>query len=254
MGATEEHSIDQTTILGGRVKLLQSLAGFRAGLDAVFVAAAVPAKPGDHIADLGCAGGAAGFCVLARVENVQLTGMEIQPELAARAALNAALNGWEGRCRFINGDIRVKNLLPQDTFDHVLCNPPYLAAGAWSQSPDKGRAAALGAGAHEDAVLQDWVDCAQRIVKPGGSVTFIHRADHVDKLIQAFGTRFGGVQIWPLYPYAGEAANRVVIRALKNRKTPAIIHPGIILHEKGGAFSGAADGVLANALPLGGGD
>jgi tRNA1(Val) A37 N6-methylase TrmN6 len=238
---------DQTTILGGRVKLLQMQAGLRAGLDAVILAAAVPAKAGEKILDVGCGTGAAGFCVAARVPGIHLTGFDIQNDLLDLAKQSAALNGW--RSDFVCGDVRDKTALPVDSFDHALCNPPYMQPGTWYDTPDAVRSKQLGK-KEGDALLADWIDCLQRVVKPSGSVSIIHRADHADKIIQALGSRFGGLEIWPLHPHAGEDANRIVIRALKNRKSPAIFHPGIILHSPNGSWTGEANAVLENASSL----
>lgn len=245
--ANANQEIDETYLLGERVRLLQLKAGLRAGLDAVMLASAVPAKTGDKILDLGCGTGAAGLCVAARVPGVHLTGCDIQSSLTDLAAQSADLNGWV--CDFISGDLRDKKLLPVDHFDHALCNPPYLQPGTWYDTPDPTRSKQLGI-KDGDAVLQDWIDCLQRVVKPSGSVTIIHRADHADKIIQALGARFGGLEIWPLHPHAGEAASRLVIRALKNRKSPAIFHPGIILHTQDSLWTGEAKAILESAESL----
>lgn len=240
---------DETTLLGGRVRLLQPKAGLRAGLDAVMAAAGVPAQAGQHVLDLGCGTGGAGFCVLARVRGARLTGLDVQPDLLVHARESAALNDGAGECDFVCGDVRDKAALPADAFDHAVCNPPYMQEGAWYESPDPVRTRQLGKVAG-DARLADWVDCLQRVLKPSGSVTLVHRADHADKIIQALGTRFGGVEIWALHPHAGEAASRVIIRALKNRKSPAVIHAGIVLHEADGAWTPRADAILAGAAAL----
>lgn len=233
---------DETTLLGGRVRILQPMEGLRAGLDAVMVAAAVPAKPGERVIDLGCGTGAAGLCVRARVD-ARLTGFDIQEELVALARQSAALNRWDAT--FMTGDVRDKAALAPDHFDHAVCNPPYMQAGAWYDTPDKMRSKQLGEQVG-DATLADWVDCLQRILKPGGSLSLIHRADHADKIIQALGTRFGGLELLPLYPHEGEVASRIVIRALKNRKSPVRLYPGIVLHESDGRWTQRADDVLAH--------
>jgi tRNA1(Val) A37 N6-methylase TrmN6 len=171
-----------------------------------------------------------------------MTGIEIQPEYAALANRNKALNINTERCVFICGDVcgyHVEN--PVDRFDHVICNPPYMEAGAHTKSPVEGKAVALG---HEEASLQDWLDAAFRNLKSGGSLTMIHRADMTDKIILGLGRRFGAVEIIPLWPRAGVAAKRVIIRAVKDRKTPATLHAGLVLHEADGSYTAAADAVL----------
>jgi len=238
---------DESTVLGGRVRLLQFKTGLRAGLDAVMVAAAAPAKPGEHVLDAGCGTGAAGLCVMARVENTQLTGIDIQADLIMLAAQNVTLNGWQAQ--FLIGDVRDKARLPYNHFDHAVCNPPYNEQGTWYDTPDPVRSKQLGNQAG-DARLADWIDCLHRSLKAQGSLSLIHRADHADKIIQALGTRFGGLELWPLHPHEGEVASRIVIRALKNRKTPVKIYPGVILHEVGGGWTKRVDDILTHGKPL----
>jgi len=239
--------IDESWLLNERVRLLQYRSGLRAGLDAVMLAAAVPAKAGEKVLDLGCGTGAAGFCVAARVPGIHLTGFDIQGDLINLAKRSAALNNRE--CEFMIGDVRDKTALPVDHFDHALCNPPYNQAGTWYDTPDQTRSKQLGK-KEGDAGLMDWVDCLQRVVKPQGSVAMIHRADHADKIIQALGTRFGGMEIRPLHPHAGEPANRIIIRCLKNRKSPAVFHAGIILHAQDGLWTGEAKAILEHAKSI----
>ena len=57
----------EDTLLGGRVRLRQPVAGYRAAIDPVFLAAAVPAVPGDRALDVGCGAGAAALCLAIRV-------------------------------------------------------------------------------------------------------------------------------------------------------------------------------------------
>ena len=65
--------------------------GHRAGSDAVFLAAAVPARAGDRVLDIGAGVGVAGLCLLARVPGVDVTAVEIDAKLcgACRAECRA---------------------------------------------------------------------------------------------------------------------------------------------------------------------
>ena len=228
-------------LLGERLKLYQPTDGFKTGLDAVILAAACPAKAGQSVLDLGCGVGSAGFCVLARVPDTRLIGLEIQQNHVDLAVQNAALNDMSDRAAFICADIR--DYRTDDKADHVICNPPYLEEGAHLRSPSAERATAMGHG-EEGTTLTDWLDGAARCLKPNGTLTLIHRADMIDKILQAMGTRFGAVEIIPLWPRAGVEAKRVIIRAMKGRKTPACIHAGLILHEPDGSYTKEAEQIL----------
>lgn len=214
------------------------------------VAAACPAQDGDRVLDLGCGVGGAAFCLLERVRGAFISGIDIQPDYIDLARKNAGLNDKSDRIDFITSDIQsfcFSDLKQRAA--HVLCNPPFLDAGTYIPSPDAGRATALG---HEgqEATLKHWIDCAFHNTKPGGSLTLIHRADYIDRIIQAMGKRYGQVEIIPLWPRAGVAAKRVIIRARRDRKTPAIIHPGLVLHDATGAYTPEAERILRDAAPL----
>lgn len=234
---------EEIHVLDHRVRLLQPVNGFRTSLDSVMLAAACPAQSGEALLDLGCGVGGAGFCVLARVTGTHLTGIDIQPDHVDLAVQNIALNNMEGRAAFITGDIRSLDI---KEFDHVICNPPYLDAGTHTPSPSASKATAL-YHTDEDISVKDWIDAGFRNLKNGGSFTIIHRADHTDRIVQSFGKKFGAMEIIPLHPRTGEPAKRVIIRALKNRKTSAKIHAGIVLHNADGSYTGAADRILRGA-------
>src|SRR5262245_40474818 len=85
------------TFLDGRVKARQPQTGFRSGTDAVLLAAAVPARPGDTALELGAGSGAPSLCLAARVPDVAVTGVEIDAALAALARENAAASGLGAR-------------------------------------------------------------------------------------------------------------------------------------------------------------
>lgn len=58
--------------LGGRLRLRQPRRGHRAGHDAMLLAAATEARPGQRVADLGTGVGAAGLALARRVGGLDL--------------------------------------------------------------------------------------------------------------------------------------------------------------------------------------
>lgn len=235
-------------VLDHKVRLLQPEKGFRTSLDSVFLAALCPANRGDSVLDMGSGVGGAAFCLLWRVPQCHVTGVEIQPSHVELARHNIALNKREGHAEFVASDIAAFNAT--QSFDHVICNPPYLEAGTYTPSSSEERAMALGHDGRE-TTLKDWIDAGFRNLKSGGSLSMIHRADMVDKIITGLGKRFGAIEIIPLYPRLGEEAKRVMVRAIKDRKTPARLHAGIILHEADGAYTEVADGILRDGAAIG---
>ena len=229
--------------MGNRVRLLQPDGGFHTSIDAVLLAAACPAQSGQSVIDLGCGVGAAGFCVLERVKDASLTGIDIQEDHINLARQNAELN--HKTAEFINGDIKEFNT--EARFQHVICNPPYLEDGTHSKSPSAPRAKALG---HDETTLEDWITAAFNLIKGQGSLTLIHRADHIDKIIHLLTPRFGAVEIIPLWPKAGTQAKRVIIRCAKHKKTPATLHAGIVLHQENGEYTPEAENILRGGAAI----
>ena len=100
-----ETALTEDALLGGRVRLLQPSRGYRVAVDAVLLAAAVEAAPGECVLDLGAGVGAVGLCIAARVPGCSIVGVELQSELAALAARNATLNGVDNPMRTIVHDL-----------------------------------------------------------------------------------------------------------------------------------------------------
>lgn len=240
--------VSDDALLGGRVKLLQPVEGYRVAIDPVLLAAAVPAGAGDSVLDLGCGVGAAALCLAVRVPGCRVTGVEVQRELVRLAGENAARNGVADRVAIMAGDIgHPPPRLEPGSFAHVMANPPYVAAEAASPSPLPAKATATVEGG---ADLAAWVRFALTMARPRGTITFIHRADRLEHLLAQFAGRAGGIVVLPLWPGAGKPAKRVIVHARKDVATPTRLLPGLVLHEADGRFTAAADAVLRDAKAL----
>lgn len=241
--------IIETTLLRGRVKLLQPAKGFHASIDSVFLAAAVPVRAGWKILDVGCGVGSAGLCVLARAPKAQLTGIDVQEELVDLAHQNATLNGAD--CRFFAGDLKTEKQVEDNFFNAVLMNPPYQQGGTHTASPTKIKALSHGEEA-SGATLEDWVKYAHRKLKQGGHLALVHRADRLDDVILALEKRrwFGSVEIFPLHSREGEDAKRVIVRARKERYAPLKLKTGMVIHEKSGKYTSGAQKILDAAAEI----
>ena len=237
------------TLLNGAVIFRQPVEGYRAAIDPVFLAAAVPDKVKGRILDLGCGAGAAMLCLARRREDLTVVGLERDPDMAALAAANSEANEFGTRVMVVTGDLLdPPSNLTVGGFDAVIANPPYLDADDVTASPDPGKAAATVEG---EASLTDWVRAAARFVKPQGTVIFIHRADRLGELHQALNqVGCGGAVTIPLWPKAGAQPKRAVVLARRGDKGVATAGKGLVLHDLDGRFSRQAEAILRAGAAL----
>lgn len=240
-------ALTDDAFLGGKVQLLQPKKGVRAGIDAVFLAASVPAAPGEHVLEAGIGNGAAGLCLLARVPGLALTGVELNPDAAALGRRNAERNGFAAAVSIVESDVTAKagdlaglGLRP-DAFDHVMANPPYHDSARGNLSPLPGKAEAH---AHEAGELAAWITFLVRSVRPRGSISLVHRPEALGEILPALAGRAGDVRVCPLFPRPGAPAHRVLVQALKASRAPFQLLPGLALQGPDGRYCAAAEAVL----------
>ncbi len=248
MLADEDFATTEDHFLGGRLVIRQPQDGYRAGSDPMFLAAAVPARAGEAVLDLGCGVGTASLCLLARVEGVRAVGLELQPGLAGLARANAAANGFAERFQVVEGCLtEPPEGAPYHHFDHVITNPPWYEPG--TIRPPSAQSKAIG---HmEEVELAQWLKQAVRFLKPKGRLFVVHRADRLgDILAGLHPLKVGEVRVFPLWPKAGKAATRVVVAARKDAKTPLEVQPGLLLHHPDGGYTDKADAILRHGTAL----
>lgn len=237
-----ETTLTEDALLGGRVRLLQPSRGYRVAIDAVLLAAAVDAAPGERVLDLGTGVGAVGLCIAARVPGCNIVGIELQSELAALAVRNAALNGAGNRMQTIVHDLA--HPLPQDiaNFDHVATNPPYLAAAVADPSPNRSKALAT---VESSANLVRWLAVATGALKPTGTLTAIHRSDRLEEILDCLACLGWGNVIVKRLPPAG----RILVQARSGARAQHESQP-LFLHAPGGGYTDQVEAILRHAQPL----
>ena len=250
-----ELQLSEDAFLGGALTALQPVGGYRAGIDAVLLAAAVPVKPAasERVLDVGAGVGVVGLCIAARVRQARLTLLEIEPSLVRIARENVARNGLESRVDVISADIAATARthaelgLHPGAFSHVVANPPFHVQGRGraAQDPMKAGAHAMPAGG-----LERWVRFMARMAAGGGSATLIHRADALGELLAALEGRFGALRLLPIHPRAGTPALRVLVQGRKGSRAPLTLLPGLELHGNGNRFISEVDAILRRSAQL----
>lgn len=240
-----EEEFSEASLLAGRVRLLQPRKGHRVGTDAVLAAALAEAEPGDRIVDLGSASGAIGLMLAATVPETRVVLVERDPVLVELARRNIGLNGREERVAAVEADVFAlkaqgagtawpESIIPLGKADLVVTNPPFFDAAGTRASPDPGRRAAhvmAGGG------LAEWAAVAARLLRTGGRLVMIHRADALATCLSAMSGPFGAFVLLPILPRADQDATRIVLSARKGGRSPLAIRPPLVLHGQDGRFT-----------------
>lgn len=239
----------------GRFVLVQPAKGHRAGLDAMLLAAAAPGGFDGRLADLGAGAGAAGLAVAARCPAARIVLVEREAEMLEYARLtlthpaNASL---AERAEIVAADVtltgkaRAAAGLGDGSFDFVIMNPPFNAAGDRA-SPD-----ALRRAAHvmEGGLFESWLRTAAAILKPRSAVALIARPQSLADILAALGGRFGAAHILPIHPRVEEPAIRVIVRAVRGSRAALSLLPPLVLHGEGHGFLPAAEAAINGQAAL----
>lgn len=237
--------------LGGLLKIRQPAGGHRAGTDAVLLAAAAPVDFAGLALDAGAGVGAAGLAFVQIRPQARIGLIENDPESAAMARENVALNGLLDRAIVFEADL----LSPRDRrgaglFDEsaglVVTNPPFVDPSRARLSPDQGKRRAHAMPAPGPAALLHWLGASLALLEPGGLFFMIHRPEALPVIFEGLAGRVGAITVLPVYPRATMAAIRVLVRARKGSRAPLSIAPGLVLHDESG-FTKLAEAIHRGA-------
>ncbi len=238
--AEPDIALTEDAFLGGRLLLRQPAKGHRLGTDALLLAAAAGVE--GRVADIGAGAGLVGLALALRGARETVL-VERDPVFAACAEANAAAAGIAGVSVmrvdiFQRRAVLAAPALRDQSFDHVATNPPYDQAIRSRRSPS-----ALKVAAHQMAGggLSDWLAACVRLLRDGGSLTLIHRADRLADVLAALPKRVGGVAVRPVQPRADEAATRILVSAIAGSRAPLRLLPSLVLHGADGRFTAQAE-------------
>lgn len=227
--------------IGGGAYVLQPLSdGHRSGMDAVFLAAAIPSKADGVLYDLGSGTGAAGFCAAARAPKLVVNLVERDDDMLRLAQEGCMLPenaAFSNRVNIIPADILMPAVerenagLAANSADWVIANPPFYLENKVRSSPHQHRREAH---VLEEGDLETWFRLAAMLLKPGGHIVLIHKADALSEVLKLCEGRFGGLVVRPIHPRAAKAANRVVISGQKGSRGALNLLPGFIVHDEDG--------------------
>jgi tRNA1(Val) A37 N6-methylase TrmN6 len=240
----------EDAVLGGRLVLRQPKKGHRFGHDAILLAAAVDAHPGEVAVELGAGVGAAALALAHRVPRLDVRMVEIDPALADLARENAARNNLDDRVTVtamdVAADPREFARSGMTGVHHVFMNPPFNDPVRQKASPDPARRLAHVA---TDGLIRTWVERAMSLVNAQGTITVIWRAAGLGEVLQAL-EGFGHICVLPVHPKPDATAIRVIVRAVRGGAGPLALWPPLVLNDADGKASSEAEAILRGSMPL----
>lgn len=245
--STTPASMTDDAFLGGKLNILQPEKGYRAGIDAVFLSATIPAKDGDTVFEAGIGAGVSSLCLLARNPNIHVTGIELSARYAILCEQNAKRNNFSNALHVIHAEVKdamrrdLASIPEHGSFAHAFANPPYFEEGKVTPSPSLLKSQAHSFGPDD---LEQWIKLLHAMVTLRGTVTLINRAETLGKMLTFMEPKFGDIRVAPLYAREGSAASRVIVQGVKGSRAPMQLLPGLVLHGEDNGFTPDAEAVL----------
>lgn len=220
--------MDDVRFFDGQVQVLQPEHGYRAGTDAILLAASLAAKPKSCLLELGTGSAAVVLMANHRLENCQFVGAEYEAGMLALARKNTQA--------FPNIDIVEADVgaLPKAwhlQFHQVFANPPYFDTANSVRMSDVKSPSFV----NTDTKLADWLSSMLLMLKPRGTGTLIYRADGLDAILAGLFGKVGRIRILPVHSFADAPAKRMIVQFRKGVKSETAILPALVLHEQGSA-------------------
>ena len=218
--------------LPGGMTLETGPGAFALSTDTMVLADFVRLTRGASVCDLGCGGGALMLLLCARQADLDVTGVELQPEACALARRNIARNCLGDRARLVAGDLRDPDLpLPAGRFTHVVSNPPYFPASTLP-SPDPARAAARG---ETVCTLEELCRAAARLLRWGGTCSVVYRTERLCDLVCALRAAGLEPKRLRLVRHRPEAPARLLLlEAKRGGRAGLALEPDLVLHQADG--------------------
>ncbi|MFC4620347.1 tRNA1(Val) (adenine(37)-N6)-methyltransferase [Camelliibacillus cellulosilyticus] len=219
------------------LKIIQSREVFSFSLDAVLLAkfVSVPIRSGNLI-DL-CTGNGAIPLLLSERTQATMVGVDIQSRLCDMASRSIRLNDLQTRISILCADIKA---LPakfgNGVFDMVTCNPPYFTA---RQAHVKNPNPHLAVARHELCMtLADAIEVSGKLVRQKGKVAFVHRPERLMELFELMKRhRLAPKRLQFVHPRKGDAANMMLIEAIKDGNPGVKVLPSIHVYDDSGVYA-----------------
>lgn len=231
----ENERMDDLQLNG--LKIIQNKNGFCYGIDSVLLSDfAKEIKAGSYVLDLCSGNGIVALLLCGKTKLKNIIGIEIQADVCEMATRSILYNQLQEKFQMIHGDLKnVKELVPQEQFDVVVCNPPYKRENSGIPNESETKVIAR----HEILCnLEDVIQASFYALKEKGSLYMIHRPERVvDILTLLRKYRIEPKVIQFIQPKPSKNPNLVLVKATKYGNPFLQVKEPLIVYEEDGNYT-----------------
>lgn len=208
--------------------IVQDTEDYAFSQDSVILANLATLTKTDTVLDLGCGTGILATLAIVKKGVAHAVGIDVQEHACDLARKSTQINGLQDKLEIVNGDVRdAKNLVKAESFDKVLCNPPYFTSGASDKAKGISRT-------QSGADISDFVAAAAWALRFGGDLYIVYKADRLSSLFDALDKyNLSPKEMTVVFPKQSKDADIVVIKARKGGKEGLKIKSLIVKNEDG---------------------
>lgn len=220
-----------------KLKIIQNKKWFCYGIDSVLLSDfAKEIRENSTVLDLGAGNGILGLLLCGKTKLKTVIGVEIQDEVCEMATRTILFNGLQDRFQMIHGDIKnVTNIIPRESFDAVVSNPPYKKKDSGIQNNNETKVISR----HEILCnLNDIIKAACYALKEKGTFYMVHRPERLADIIATLREyRIEPKVIKFVYPKINKKPNLVLIKSTKYGNSFLDIKEPIIVYDGNGEYT-----------------
>lgn len=233
-----EYTVDK--FLNGLITVKQPRYGYRAGCDSIFLAASIQPKPGERVLDIGAGVGVVSIALAKRCADVKVVALENHPDLVSLAISNIQDNQMSDQVEVHSLSLHlVHPNLTSGLFDYIVTNPPY-----YEKHNSISAVNLRSVSKTEDMLLEDWINCCYKMLKPQGIFSMIHRPSRLTEISKYMQNKFGQITLFPLWEMNNETTMRIIIQGRKDAKGEDRFLYGMHTNDKDGLLTGNAYRIL----------
>ena len=216
--------------------LIQKNNTFKFGVDAVLLADFTQVKRSDMVLEMGTGTGIIPILLYAKKQPASITALEIQEDMADMAQRNIKYNKLEDKISILHMDFKeAPDRLGKAKYDCVVTNPPYVKREAGINNPEESKAIAR----FEIAcTLQDVVSTAKELLRTGGKLSMVHRADRlVDIIYEMRNQGLEPKRIRFVHSNAGKRPHLVLIEGVRGGRPELKFMDPLYIYDSMGEYT-----------------